>query len=414
MGVRNEIYYYGQRKGCRGEFLPGRKGMRSRGLQGWWVFAYSSGLQFQLIDKRNSGIPSDGNHLRFQQPQGATGGPPRRGHGPRCSLHTEIFPSRRLGTPRQPAPPEAGLRAPTPSAAPAPTWTTAERPEKSGLGPEAGRVGGSGRSPRHSPRDSDLRVGPRFHRRRPSVTSAPAAAAAAAGSQSQTLASLRSRRRRRRQRSRTPTAAASSARPRARSQFQILLLAPGNCQVQLPQQPRQCSSQPPLANRRRRRRRQGSDCLRQPWTRPAPPRPAAPPSRSKPRPRPAARPFFGRRLRPSSPPPPRRPVAARAWACAAAWDPLLALRGDLSRGGEGGGGCVLTSPSSRESLPPPTPSPLGPEPFFVFQAGGTRWLLGRYPLLGGTVELGELPLATPLTLLLQKATPQSSGSPFSL
>lgn len=83
-----------------------RKGIRSRVLQGWWVFAYSSGLQFQLIDKRNSGIPRDGNHLRFEQPPGATGGPPLRSHGRRCSFYAEVFPSRRLGTPQHPAPPE--------------------------------------------------------------------------------------------------------------------------------------------------------------------------------------------------------------------------------------------------------------------------------------------------------------------
>lgn len=89
-GVRHEIYYCGRRKGCWGEILPGRKGIRNR-----WLELVGVCLQFrplvQLIDKRNSGIPSDRNLLRVQWPQGATGGPPRRGHGPKCSLHTEIF-----------------------------------------------------------------------------------------------------------------------------------------------------------------------------------------------------------------------------------------------------------------------------------------------------------------------------------
>lgn len=90
-----------------------------------------------------------------------------------------------------------------------------------------------------------------------------------------------------------------------------------------------CSSQPPLANRRRcRRRRQDSDCLRQPgtgWLRPAPrPRPLctghAPPGR----------PAFLRPPAPPpclAPPPLYRPVAVRAWMCAAAWGRLLCTAG---------------------------------------------------------------------------------------
>lgn len=124
--------------------------------------------------------------------------------------------------------------------------------------------------PSHSPRDSDLRVGPRLHRRcrrRPSVTSVPAAAAAAAAaaeSQSQTLALLRSHRRQR---------SLNSHCSRLLSPARRTLPAPdpplGPRQLPVPAAPAAppCSSQPPLANRRRcRRRRQGSDCLRQPGT----------------------------------------------------------------------------------------------------------------------------------------------------
>lgn len=124
--------------------------------------------------------------------------------------------------------------------------------------------------PSHSPRDSDLRVGPRLHRRcrrRPSVTSVPAAAAAAAAaaeSQSQTLALLRSHRRQR---------SLNSHCSRLLSPARRTLPAPdpplGPRQLPVPAAPAAppCSSQPPPANRRRcRRRRQGSDCLRQPGT----------------------------------------------------------------------------------------------------------------------------------------------------
>lgn len=214
----------------------------------------------------------------------------------------------------------------------------------------------------------------------------------------------------------TPVAAASSSRPGARSQLQILRSAPGNCQFQLPQQPGSCSSQPPRANCRRRRRRLGSDCLRQPGTSrlssaplrsPAPL--AAPPACAGPAPARTAG-FLCCRLRPLSGPPPQRGQAApvpgrvplpgsRCSLCRETF--LLAALGPLlSPGGgvEGGGGCVLASPSSREWLLPPTPSPLGPEPSFVFQAERTRWLLGPYPLVGG--QLGResylLPLSLPL------------------
>lgn len=173
--MRSGIYYCGRRKACGGECLPRQERDRERVLQGWWVFAYSSGLRFQLRDKRSSGIPSDGNHLGFEQPQGATGGPPRRGHGRRCSLHTEVSLSRRLGTPRHPPRPEIGVcllkgeggpaslpmpeegsppaRGPAPRAAPAPARPTAEPGEKSGLGPEAGKAGrvGQVRTPGAAP-----------------------------------------------------------------------------------------------------------------------------------------------------------------------------------------------------------------------------------------------------------------------
>lgn len=274
---------------------------------------------------------------------------------------------------------------------------------KSGARGRRGWVVGSGPSHGLGLPASNPREGPRFHRRRrPPVTSAPAAAVAAAAavrdSQSQTLASLRSSCQQR-SRDSTPTAAASSAGPGARSQLRILLLAPGGCQFQLSQQNRSCSPQPPPANRRRRRR-QGSDCLRQPPAgrlRPAPLRgPARPPS-----PDPAPAPPLGLSLPAGSAPAsfPSPTALSRSSPClgvcgrlgpaaGAAGRPVSGRRGGpafLRGGGERGGGCVLTSPSSRESLPPPSPSPLGPDPSFVFQAGGTRRLLVRYLLLGGAV-----------------------------
>ena len=199
--------------------------------------------------------------------------------------------------------------------------------------------------PSHSPRDSDLRVGPRFHRRcsrRPSVTSvrAAVAAAAAAESQSQTLALLRSHRRQRSLNSHC----SRLLRPARRT-----LPAPdpplGPRQLPVPAAPAAppCSSQPPLANRRRcRRRRQDSDCLRQPgtgWLRPAlRPRPLctghAPPG---------ARPFFGRRLRPPASPLPHCTVPSPP--VPGCVQPLgagcFAPRGDLSEG------CLAAPPFSR-------------------------------------------------------------------
>lgn len=65
----------------------------------------------------------------------------------------------------------------------------------------------------------------------------------------------------------------------------------------------------------------------------------------------------------------------------------------------GGGGCVLTSRGSRESPLPPTPSPLGPEPFFVFQAGGARGLRGgalAAPGMGAELGACGWQLLTPL------------------
>ena len=43
-GVRHEIYYCGRRKGCRGEFLPGRKGIRNR-----WLRLVGVCLQFRPL-----------------------------------------------------------------------------------------------------------------------------------------------------------------------------------------------------------------------------------------------------------------------------------------------------------------------------------------------------------------------------
>lgn len=186
--------------------------------------------------------------------------------------------------------------------------------------------------PSHSPRDSDLRVGPRLHRRcrrRPSVTSVPAAAAAAAAaaaeSQSQTLALLRSHRHQR---------SLNSHCSRLLSPARRTLPAPdpplGPRQLPVPAAPAAppCSSQPPLANRRRcRRRRQGSDCLRQPGTgrlRPAPrPRPLC----LGPAPRPPGLSSAAGSAPCLAPPPLYRPVAACAWVCAAAGDRLLCTAG---------------------------------------------------------------------------------------
>lgn len=199
--------------------------------------------------------------------------------------------------------------------------------------------------PSHSPRDSDLRVGPRLHRRcrrRPSVTSVPAAAAAAAAaeSQSQTLALLRSHRRQR---------SLNSHCSRLLSPARRTLPAPdpplGPRQLPVPAAPAAppCSSQPPLANRRRcRRRRQGSDCLRQPGTgrlRPAPrPRPLCL------GPAPPGRPAF---LRPPAPPPasPLPHCTVRSPLVPGCVRPLgtgcFAPLGDLSEG------CLAAPPFSR-------------------------------------------------------------------
>lgn len=74
--------------------------------------------------------------------------------------------------------------------------------------------------------------------------------------------------------------------------------------------------------------------------------------------------------------------------CGRPWGPSFLRVGGVG----GGGGCVLASPSSREWLLPPTPSPLGREPSFVFQAERTRWLLGPYPLVGGQLSRETYPL----------------------
>lgn len=241
-------------------------------------------------------------------------------------------------------------------------------------------MGGSGRSLNPSPRDSDLRVGPRFQRRRrPSVTSVPAAAAAAAAdSQPQALASLRSRRR---QRSPDSAAAASSARPGARSWVQSLSWPPATATSSCPSS---LGRAPPNPH----------------WPTAAAAAAAARAMTVSGSPGPGRlRPAFGPAL-PAQAPPPR--TLGLSSAAGSALSPSSALTAQSRRrpclgvcgllglaacpagrpfwgrpggsaclrdgGGEEGGGCVLTSPSSRESLPPPTPSPLGPEPSFVFQA----------------------------------------------
>lgn len=296
-------------------------------LQRWRVFASSSGLWLQLIDKRNSGIPSDRTTSVCAAPRSHRGATSQRPQT-RCNLHTEVFPSRgweRLNTPPHPEigvcllkgegcptslpiPAEGSPPDQCPALRPQPARLTRPRP-RPGLGGASGEVGSGlpawegfvhgsgprrGRSPRaptadapRLPRPQPPRWLPRTHSLRhllhwdAAVTSAPG----------------------------TPVAAASCAWPGARSQLQILLLAPGNCQLQLPRQPGSCSSQPPRANCRRRRL--GSDCLRQPGTsrlRPAPLRssapPVAPPAGPGPAPtRPAV--FLCRRLRPLSAPPPQ-------------------------------------------------------------------------------------------------------------
>lgn len=419
-GVRHEIYYCGRRKGCRGEFLPGRKGIRNR-----WLGLVGVCLQFRPLVSADR--QKELRDSQRQEPPSGSVAPRSHRRATSERPRTEVqpphwgLPSRRLGTPRHPPRPEIGVcplkgegvpdvlanprcgvasgRCPAPRPQPRALLPPPPGPRRNDArsrvwSPGLKRVGGWVRSePSHSPRDSDLRVGPRFHRRcsrRPSVTSvrAAAAAAAAAESQSQTLALLRSHRRQRSLNSHC----SRLLRPARRT-----LPAPdpplGPRQLPVPAAPAAppCSSQPPLANRRRcRRRRQDSDCLRQPgtgWLRPAPrPRPLctghAPPGR----------PAFLRPPAPPpclAPPPLYRPVAVRAWMCAAAWGRLLCTAGRPlwglpggsafleDGGGEGGGGYVLTSPSSRESLPPPTPSPLGPEPSFVFLSEGLAGFWGR-------------------------------------
>lgn len=73
-------------------------------LQRWRVFASSSGLWFQLIDKRNSGIPSDRTTSVCAAPRshrGATSQRPR----PEVQPPHRGLPQQRLRTPRHPAPP---------------------------------------------------------------------------------------------------------------------------------------------------------------------------------------------------------------------------------------------------------------------------------------------------------------------
>lgn len=150
---------------------------------------------------------------------------------------------------------------------------------------------------------------------------------------------------------------------------------------------------------------------------------SAPPAAQAPPPR-GLQPFFAARPAPSSPRPqragPSPPVPGRVrqpgTRCSRCGETFLGAALELrllgAVGGEGGGDCVLTSPCSRESLLPPTPSPLGPELSFVFQARGTRWLLGPYPLVGGAAGLGELAPSSPLAPLPQRAA--SDPSSFSV
>ena len=146
----------------------------------------------------------------------------------------------------------------------------------------------------------------------------------------------------------------------------------------------------------------------------APPLGPAPSAQAPPLP--AARPFFGRRLRPLASPLPHRavqspPVPGRVQPpgtrCLRRGETILGaasgLRLSQGRGRRKGRGLRSRVPELTRVAAPP--SALGPEPSFVFQAEGLRWLWGPCPMLGGAVELGELPLATPLTLLSPKATP---------
>lgn len=208
-------------------------------LRRWRVFASSSGLWLQLIDKRNSGIPSDRTTSVCAAPRSHRGATSQRPQT-RCKLHTEVFPSRgweRLNTPPHPEigvcllkgegcptslpiPAEGSPPDQCPALRPQPARLTRPRP---GLGGASGEVGSGlpawegfvrgsgprrGRSPRaptadapRLPRPRPPWWLPRTHSLRPllhwdaAVTSAPG----------------------------TPVAAASCAWPGARSQLQILL-----------------------------------------------------------------------------------------------------------------------------------------------------------------------------------------------
>lgn len=342
------MYYSGHERLLGTNSFRGRKGRRSSAGALAGVC-----LQFRPLAsadrQKEFRHPQRHNHLQLSSPKGPQGGHLGRAADggaastPRSSLAeagnaSTARPAPRLGCvfrrgrgARRPCQslPRGRLRilvplcAPTPRADPAPAPSSAVRARK---------VRGWVRSaPRPQPRASTAAT-PRLPRPQPPPWPPPnlslrhllrgdAAVASAPG---------------------TPAAAAGSARSGARSQPQIPRLARGNCQFQLPRQPGSCSSQPPLANRRRRRRLQGSDCLKQPRTgrlRPAPLRGSAPLAAppAGPGPAPAGpQPFFAAGSAPCpAPPPPCGLVAARAGACVAAQDPLLVLRGDLSRGGLG-------------------------------------------------------------------------------
>lgn len=150
------------------------------------------------------------------QPRGATGGPPRRGHGQRCSLHTEVFPSRGCGRLDTPPRPETGVcllkgegcptSLPIPAEGSPPDQCPALRPQptrlirpRPGLGGASGEVGSGLRAWEGFVRGS----GPRSGRSPQASTAAaprlpqPQSPRWLPRTQPQTLASLGRRRRQR-------------------------------------------------------------------------------------------------------------------------------------------------------------------------------------------------------------------------
>lgn len=146
----------------------------------------------------------------------------------------------------------------------------------------------------------------------------------------------------------------------------------------------------------------------------------------RPRPHPAARPFFARRLLPLLLPAPTAPARRRpCLGVCGRLDPRPTSRGNLSGGGfrapplgeeEQGADAAFSRPRAHASSGPHPPRHHSALSVSLSFRPSTRWLWGPYPLLGRAVEL-ELALVSFLTPLFQRALQtrpilQSSGFPF--